>query len=89
MVTAFFFRIIRIVPAYNNPIIRIMQVIGLHLSNKHYVPWFNICMTLQLFFCFSGYILSSVGTLQTGYLRLQALSQDEGQDMRSHVPTCS
>jgi hypothetical protein len=57
MVTAFFFRIIRIVPAYNNPIIRIMQVIGLHLPNKHYVPWFNICMTLNFFFASVGIFL--------------------------------
>jgi hypothetical protein len=29
-----------------------------------------------------------VGTLQTGYPRLHALSQDEGQDMHSHTLTC-
>jgi hypothetical protein len=29
-----------------------------------------------------------VGTLQTGYPRIQALSQDKGQDICSRVPTC-
>jgi hypothetical protein len=31
---------------------------------------------------------ATVGTLQAGYPRVQALSQDEGQDVRSHVPIC-
>jgi hypothetical protein len=26
--------------------------------------------------------------MQIGYLRVQTLSQDEGQDVRSHAPTC-
>jgi hypothetical protein len=31
---------------------------------------------------------SCVGTPQDGYSRVQVLTQDEGQDMCSHVPTC-
>jgi hypothetical protein len=29
-----------------------------------------------------------IGTLETGYPRIHALRQDEGQDVRSHTPTC-
>jgi hypothetical protein len=31
---------------------------------------------------------ATVGTLSTGYPRIQALNQDEGQDVRSHALTC-
>jgi hypothetical protein len=31
---------------------------------------------------------ATIGTLQTGYPHVQALSQDEGQDMHSHASTC-
>jgi hypothetical protein len=32
---------------------------------------------------------ATLGTPQTGYPCIQALSQDDGQDVCSHTPTCS